>query len=115
MRKLVALLALVAGSASAADCYISEYSDILQDPNGREVPVAGAPITTQRVTYTTSTQSSAFNARTRFIRIVCDAAAHFAFGANPTATANNPYVPANAPEYFGVTPGQEIAVYDGSS
>lgn len=118
MKKAILILCLVASPAWAADCYVSEYANLVIDESNRLVPVAQEPaIAVQRVTYTTSTQSSAFNTRTRFIRIVCDAAAHFEFGTNPSATADNPYLPSNTPEYFGVPRGAsfEIAVYDGSS
>jgi hypothetical protein len=71
------------------------------------------------VTYTTSTQSAAFglNPRIKFIRVICDAKAHFVVGTNPTATANSPYVAADVAEYFGLALGGtwKIAFYDGSS
>lgn len=112
---VIAALLAFAPSAFAADCYITEYRDVVEVARGEHVPVASSIVTTQRVTYTTSTQSSAFNAATKFVRVVCTAAAHFTFAANPTATANHPYIPSNAAEYFGVTAGQEVAFYDGTS
>lgn len=119
MRHLIALTVLLFAMPSwAATCKISEYREMPDDDNGEVTPVAQEPaVTVQTVTYTTTTQSTAFNNSTHFVRIVCDAKAHFEFGTNPTATANDPYVPADAPEYFGVTPGQsiEVAFYDGSS
>ena len=117
---LAAALLLLSIPSLAATCKISEYVVIVTDPEGRWVPVAEEPaLTTQTVTYTTSTQSAAFNAspRTRFVRIVCDAKAHLVFGTNPTATANSPYVAADTPEYFGLALGGtwKVAFYDGSS
>lgn len=113
------LCVLMALPAFGATCKISEYAVITQDSNGRAVPVAEEPsLTTQSVTYTSSTASSAFNAQTRFVRIVCDAKAHFKFsttGAN--ATAGDPYLATDIAEWFGVPRGQSYLVefYDGST
>ena len=119
MKFLLALGLLVfCAPAFGATCKISEYRRMPQDDDGRVLPVAQEPaVTDQTVTYTSSTQSAAFNNSTHFVRIVCDAKAHFQFGTDPTATANDPYLPADAPEYFGVTPGEaiEVAFYDGAS
>ena len=120
MRKLTVLLALfLSVPAFGATCKISEYRTLTQDASGAMIPVALEPaLTTQTVTYTTSAQSAAFNANTRFIRVVCDAKAHFRIStAGTNATANSPYLPADTPEYFGVggTAGLVIDFYDGSS
>lgn len=120
MRKLL-FIALLAFSLPswAATCKISEYRSLAQDSRGQDVPVALEPaVTTQTVTYTTSAQSSAFNSATRFIRVVCDAKAHFVIStAGTNATANSPFVAADSPEYFGVQAGQALIIdfYDGSS
>lgn len=58
--------------------------------------------TSEDVTFTTSTQSTAFLDTTRMIRVVADAACYLEFGANPTAAAGGVYLPANVVEYFGV-------------
>ena len=117
MRKLTLLILLFfALPAFGATCKISEYVRLVSDPAGRDVPVAQEPAPVeQNITYTTTTASAAFNAATRFVRIVCDAKAHFKVAAAPTATATSPYLPADTPEYFGVIAGQKIAFYDGSS
>ena len=119
MKRLAVLIVLLlAVPAFGATCKISEYGYLVQDSSGKIVPVAAEPaLATQTVTYTTSTASSAFNAQTRFIRIVCDAKAHFVVAASPTATANSPWVATNAPEYFGISfnVSMKIAFYDGSS
>jgi hypothetical protein len=122
------LAALVAGflclPAFAATCKISEYANMVIHANGRIVPVAQEPsLTTQSVTYDASMASAAFNAATGFVRIVCDAKAHFIFtSAGTNATADHPYLSANTAEYFGiqrVAPGQSQALtvefYDGST
>jgi len=57
-----------------------------------------------------STQSSAFNAQTKFIRVHTDAICSIAIGSNPTATTSNCRLAADQTEYFGVQPGDKIAV-----
>ena len=116
MRKLFLLIALLfAFPAFGATCKINEYSELMVDSSGRTVMVAKEPaIAKQQVTYTTTTASAAFNAATKFVRIVCDAKAHFEFGSAPTATATDSYYPADTPEYMGVDAADKVAFYDGS-
>jgi len=100
--------------------FISEYTSLVEDTDDEVVSVASEPsLVTQAVTFTTSTQSAAFslNPRTKFIRIICDSTAHFAFGTNPTATSSSPLMAANTAEYFGLALGGtwKVAFYDGSS
>lgn len=78
------------------------------------VPVM-IPDSTQAVTYAAATQSAAFGDATQLIRVIADADVYLAFGANPTATANDIRVPADSVEYFGVEPGQKVSCYDGST
>jgi hypothetical protein len=63
----------------------------------------------QTVTFTTTTQSAAFNASTRFITIVGSAAFHYAVGTNPTATTGALKIPADTPWTIAVTAGDKIA------
>lgn len=114
MKRLIPILLLLTSPSWAATCKISEYSQVV-DGN---TPAANEPaLTTQSVTYTTSSQSSALSSGTKFVRIVCDAKAHFVFGTNPTADGDDPYLSADIPEYFGIFPHAtyKIAFYDGSS
>lgn len=120
MKKVLTVLAatcllILSMPALAANCYIAEFGVTAQDANGNKMPLAGPMLTSQVVAYTTSTQSTAFSANTRYIRVVCDAKAHFTFGTNPTADANDPYFVADVPEYVGVNATWEIAFYDGTS
>ena len=96
---------------------ISEYAEMAKDESGDNIAVAMEPaIAEQTVTFTTAAASAAFNSRTKFIRVVADAKAHFKVGGSPAnPTANSPYLPANLPEYFGVKQAHKIKVYDGSS
>ena len=73
------------------------------------------PAATQAVTYTTSTQSTAFDDATRLVRVIADADVFLAFGAAPTATATAIKVPANTVEYFEVNAGDKVACYDGTT
>ena len=99
-----------------ANAFISEYAETRKDESGDNVPVANEPaIAEQQVTFTTSNPSAAFQEGTKFVRVVCDAKAHFKISASPVATANSPYLPADSPEYFGVRKELKIAFYDGSS
>lgn len=69
------------------------------------------PGTVQVVAYTaTAGTSNALAATTRLARVVCTTAAHIKIGANPTATTNDIYMPANVPEYFFIeTAGSKIS------
>lgn len=99
-----------------ASAFITEYSEIAEQPSGKDVPVGGRIVDTQEVIFTTNQESVAFASHTRFVRVVTDAKAHLKFGSgNPVATASDPFVPSNTPEYFGVDGGSKIAFYDGSS
>lgn len=64
---------------------------------------------TDVVAYDASTQSVAFNAQTTVVRVVATTNCHIRFGANPTATTSNVYLPAGVVEYFRVTPGDKVA------
>lgn len=100
-------LLVMSGPAFAVDCVVNEY-EFVRDPTA---PVAPEPaIATQKVTFTTtSTQISALQSSTRFVRIICTAKAHFLFGTNPTADTDDAWVAADTPEYFGIL-GSNILV-----
>ncbi len=95
-----------------AKLYITEFFSQGVD-GGSKTPVVPVPqmppAAEQVVTFTTTTQSAALNAATRFVRLIADADCHIAVGANPTATTSNLKLIAGAAEYFGVTPGHKIA------
>lgn len=92
-----------------AKAYISEYEQVPQQA-GVLIQCGYEPgITTQVVTFTTTTQSAAFNAKTKFIRVHVDAICSYAFGDDPTATTSTPRMAASQTEIFGVYPGQKVA------
>lgn len=92
--------------------YISEYDAQAWDGVSNTLPAGREPaIATQTVAIGgVSAQSAAFNAKTRFVRIHTDAICSVEFGANPTATAAKARMAANQTEFFGVNPGDKVAV-----
>lgn len=102
-----------------ANMYIKEYRFIAGDDGGKSIQAGLEDGTTtveqEAVVFSASVQSAAFANKTRLIRVTCDAEAFLSFGENPTATAKGVQVQADTPEFFGVTPGQKVAAYDGVS
>lgn len=104
-----------------AYAYIEEFAELAKDSEGNVISAGEQePETRQRITFSTSAQSAGFQKTTKFVRIIVDTKAHYRFGVNPTAVATDPYLPADAAEYFGV--GEfvsggtlEVAFYDGTS
>lgn len=98
---------------------ISEYRTAGRELSGKGLPVGREPaLSTQFIAFTTATLSDPFNEQTSMLRMQCAAKAHWKVGpasANPVATAEDPYVIADQPEYIGVRPGHVISVYDGES
>ncbi|HJW82437.1 MAG TPA: hypothetical protein VJ396_09355 [Acidiferrobacterales bacterium] len=92
-----------------AKAYISEY-EAVPILDGRLVPTGMEPaLVEQVVTFTTTVQSAAFHARTKFIRVHVDAICSYEFGASPAATTNTPRMAASTTEFFGVAPGMKVA------
>lgn len=64
----------------------------------------------QKVTSTSShTESAAFNAGTKWIRVNCTVDSYIAIGTSPTATTSSYYLPAGQPTDIGVTGGQKLS------
>lgn len=108
---LASLLALLAGPAFAASAYISEYAALGQTSSGTATAQIATlpPFVDQKVTFTgTPGSSAAFNAKTRFIRVHCDAAC--SISVSGTATTSNARIPTDGVEYFGVQPGAVLSV-----
>lgn len=91
---------------------ISEYTNLARDAQNNVVHAGVEPATAvQQVSQGgSSTQSAAFSSTTSFVRVHADSAVRIAFGANPTASASSPRMPAGATEFFGVRPGHKLAV-----
>lgn len=95
---------------------ISEYTDLARDQNTNLVLCGTEPSRAyQQVSIGAgSVQSTAFGNTTRFVRLHCDVAARVTFGDNPTAAAGTSMrMAAGQTEYFGVRPGQKVAVING--
>jgi hypothetical protein len=91
---------------------ITEYKNLARDGNGHPIQTGEEPAeVNQQVAITAgSVQSAGFGTATRFVRVHTDAICRVAFGVNPTAAATSMRMAANSTEFFGVKPGQEIAV-----
>lgn len=117
MKKLCVALALIAwgAPAMATQMSITEFLNVGNAGGNFTQPLEVAmtpPVIDQgSVNFSGgATASAAFNAQTRFVRLVCDVQCSVAFGANPTATTSNMVLPAGLPEYFGVIAGQKVSV-----
>jgi hypothetical protein len=90
--------------------YVTEFADskVFQ---GQVLPVSSCPpIAEQRLTISgVSAQTSAFNSRTRIVRVSTSEVCSIAFGASPTATTSTMRLAANATEYFAVNGGDRLA------
>lgn len=98
-----------------AKLYIREYSQVEvvgAEPVNVVAQIAQEPGTDQTpvVIGGGSLQSVAFAASTRLVRIHTDAICSVLFGPNPTATVNSARLAADQTEYFGVNPGDKVAV-----
>jgi hypothetical protein len=89
---------------------IREYADVILAPGGKVMAGREPAVTSQTATISgTSTQSAAFNAATRFIRIHVNATCSLDFGSNPIAVEGECDMAAGQTEYFGVVAGQKVA------
>jgi hypothetical protein len=101
-----------------AQVWVTEYRDAARTHGG-----GGAPVPTgmepsaavQTFAFTSEVQSEAFGAQTRFVRVYASADCRVAFGADPEAVAGSTPVTAKVGEYFGVSPGHKLSIYDGVS
>lgn len=96
-----------------AKLYITEYGQMARVANNRDVMTGQEPCVVDQtpvVIGAGSLQSAAFNANTKFVMIHTDAICSIAFGADPTATANKQRLAANETRFYGVIPGQKVAV-----
>lgn len=94
-----------------ATLYIAEYG-VTKGIGGLVAPiVACPPLAEQTVAIGgASVQSSAFTSNTNIIRVHTDAICSVLIDTDPTVTAVKSRMAANQTEYFGVRPGDKIAV-----
>lgn len=96
-----------------AKLYISEFAMKGAAGSGAPVEIAQEPCLSDQspLEFSSGAQlSSAFLPGTRFIRVHTDATCSIAIGSAPTATVSNKRLFANTTEYFGVVPGDRLAV-----
>ena len=92
--------------------YIAEVEKLGIDAMGASVIAPEMPpLAEQTIAITSGTLPSApFGGRTRFVQIHCDAVCSVAWGQNPQATTSNMRLGAGDTRYYGVTPGDQLAV-----
>lgn len=89
--------------------YVTEFSNLNLSSNPQQIPVQ-PPVAEQTVTFTTTTQSSAFNTSTNLVRIQPTGICSISFGTNPTATTSKMRMTAGSEAYFVVPQGQSYKV-----
>lgn len=95
-----------------ADIYITEYSRLGVDQQGREIFAGLEPaVAEQKISNpATSTQSNALNEQTTFVAITASAAAHIKFGADPTATTGTGYIGSGETRLYAVKPNSSLKI-----
>lgn len=95
-----------------ATLYIAEYAAEPMGANGQTLAMAQEPpVAEQTLTIAgVSAASSAFNAKTKYIRVHTDAICSIVVDTNPTATGAKKRLAANTTEYFGVPQGQSYKI-----
>lgn len=100
-----------------ASLYVEEYTGVagatsVVGPYLTAVPAPQEPsITGQLLTIgASSTAGSPFNAATKLIRVHADAICSIAIGPSPTAVATRKRMAAGQTDFYGVRPGDTIAV-----
>lgn len=96
-----------------ATLFIREFSKL---PSGATSSrdLSCEPGTDQTVTYTTTTQSTAFASSTSYITITSDGVFHFVVGTNPVATTGALRIPASTLHTISVLPGHKVAAVAGT-
>jgi hypothetical protein len=92
---------------------ISEYENQARDARNDSIPTGNEPaLAYQQVAITAgSVASVAFQDTTRMVRVHADAVCRIKFGAAPVAAAGTSMrMAAGSTEYFGVRPGEKLAV-----
>jgi hypothetical protein len=97
-----------------AACYISEYATIAfpgpDHGSGFQAPQEPAQVEQLVGVNASSTQSAPFAGTTRMVMISLDTVASLLFGPNPTAVTTAKRLPAGFVGFFGIVPGQRVAV-----
>lgn len=94
---------------------ISEYGYSFGQPRDNYAIPSEPVVADQKVTYTSSTQSAAFNDSTKYIRMAPDATCFVLFGSSPTALATSQKLFGGQEYYRRVLAGDKVAIYDGTT
>lgn len=93
--------------------YISEFAEATFLQGSQNTVARGPVLADQKLTLSGSTLSSAFNAKTKIIRVHTDEIISLVFEAEPgdgaTATTSDMRLAADQTEYFEVKPGTKVA------
>lgn len=92
-----------------ATAYITEFANLALTPIGVAQVAQWPALAKQTVAIGAEAKSSAFNAKTRFIRVEVDAICSFDIATTPTATTAMSRMAADGVEYFGVNPSDKIS------
>lgn len=94
--------------------FITEYAQLARDAAHAMIAAGKEPAMANQVlsSIVTSAQCQPFVGK--FIMVHADAAAHLAFGANPTAVTTAHRIGPGETRYYGVIPGQRLAAIAGS-
>jgi len=93
-----------------SNMYIREYKELMRDDNHIVIQIPQEPaITDQKITYTTTAPSAAFNDATKFVCINLDDGGHIIFDSTPVATVAHKKLAAGVDYYFGVTKNLKVA------
>ena len=92
---------------------ISYWQSLAQAGDGSDAQVAiGMELSENVTSSATSAQSTAATADTRIARIATDTTVRVLIDNDPTAVAGSVRLLADTVEYFGIQPGEKVAVID---
>lgn len=92
--------------------YVTEFATMGSGLNGVAQIAARPGLAKQSMAITgaSTTLSSVFTAQTKFIRVHTDAICSIAIGKTPVAVTTSDRMSAESTEYYGVVPGDNLAV-----
>jgi hypothetical protein len=86
-----------------------------EDDESRGIPAIFPGISQAVAIGAISAQSTAIGQTTGLVRLCASSDCFVAFGSNPTASSSSLFLPAGMVEYFGINPGDKIAVIQSSA
>lgn len=90
---------------------ITEFANAAQGPAGAMQIAQGPPLAFQNITISTESDTAAFNAATRYVRLKAGADCAIKWGVpEQTATTGSMILSSGDTEYIGVSQGDEISV-----